>query len=100
MNNTIKKPEEDDKILAPPPEIVVPAGDPLTVADVYNYCQEYIPCSFKKEPCDLTMNELEEVSIGIQRFIRAWYSIEGCHQTRWENAISICTGRQPNERSH
>jgi hypothetical protein len=101
----IKKPEDDiqdDEILAPPSflEGLFKTGDPLTVGDVYNYCQKYVPCSFKKKPSDLTKKELEEVSNEIRKFILAWYNIEGNHQIRWENAISICARRQPNERLH
>jgi hypothetical protein len=89
----------DDEILIPPPHLkeLIESGDPLTVGDVYNYCQKYIP--FGKQPSDLTKKELEELSNELRKFLRAWYSIEGNHQTRWKNAILVCA-EQPNEQFH
>ena len=85
----------DNFILGPPPYLkeFLKSGDPLTVGDVYNYCQEQFPsCIIEKQPSEMTKEEFEEVTNKIQKFISAWYDIEGNHQTRWEYAIRQCGG--------
>jgi len=82
----------DDEILEPPPCLkdFFESGDPLTIRDVYNYCQEHFPSCIEKSPSDLTKEEFEKVTDKIQEFISAWYDIEGDHQTRLEHAVRQC----------
>lgn len=67
---------------------LIESGAPLTVGDVYNYCQKYIPSDLTK--ADLTKEEFEELSNKVRKFISAWYSIKGNHQTRSKHAILVC----------
>jgi DNA-binding XRE family transcriptional regulator len=74
--------------LPPHLEAFLKSGDPITVGDVYNYCQEQFPS--EKRPSEMTKEEFKEVTNKIQKFIWAWYDIEGDRQTRWEYAIRQC----------
>ena len=70
-------------------EELIEGGDPLTVGDVYNYCQRYLPFSWDGQS-ELTKEEFEELSNKVRKFISAWYDIEGDHQTRLEHAVRQC----------